>query len=63
MVVFPLCIGDCLISKVIYLSRKQKKKKKAVKKVSKLTLRVANYLKGVGERATYWRRDAPVIRN
>lgn len=26
--VFPLCIGDCLISKVIYLSLVSKKKKK-----------------------------------
>lgn len=32
--VFPLCIGDCLISKVIYLSLVSKKKKRAVKKMS-----------------------------
>ena len=63
MVVFPLYIGDCLISKVIYLSLVSKKKKGAVKKMSKLTLRVADYLKGVGNRALYWGRDAPVIRN
>ena len=62
MVVFPLYIGDCLISKVIYLSLVSKKKR-AVKKMSKLTLRVADYLKGVGNRALYWGRDVPVIRN
>ena len=65
MVVFPVCIGDCLISKVIYLSlvSEKKKKKRAVKKMSELTLRVANYLKGVGKMALYWGRNAPVIRN
>ena len=40
MVVFPVCIGDCLISKVIYLSLvSEKKKKKGCEKNVRVNLK------------------------